>query len=372
MRAIIDARSRGLPDAVTYYRTFPREPSPAGDIQIEVNKLVALTSTSLEVLLDAMLTAIAAREKELMIVCHAFRDDPSTGAVGGILIPMEPNTRNFAEGQHLEELLRIGPLIARGDAIVAMPETNDAETKAKLKAWEEFLTTNNIVNIQGQFTTAQAKGAYDNWLSGEATKVLRLSSVTVLRKLITKGNQVRSTGFSRLEFRACNVGNSPNALQTLAKYFGAKKVLAPKVHTFFLSPLAPRQLGPHLLASSFTDNPAGPFGGRTAERLKKFKSGAGETSFPFVLCLHLVCSCWMLHFVLRIWEVERPNFQWVCASDSPIATQWFLNLRVMPGASFGGGSFPLAGLWTLPTKGATNPFSLPNDSGYRDLIGVWP
>ncbi len=60
MRAIIDAT--GLPQAVSYYRMFPREPARSSEDDMTIDRIIPVHHITLEAVLDEMLAAKAERE----------------------------------------------------------------------------------------------------------------------------------------------------------------------------------------------------------------------------------------------------------------------------------------------------------------------
>lgn len=368
MRAIIDARQHGLPDAPTFYRYFGREPSPAGDITVEADKIEALQAIDLVVLMDHILAAMnpgrgGPGEKEFLIVCHAFQ--------AGLLIPLAPKTDQFATQSQLELLMTMDVAQKDRDKILAMPSSTEEQKNKRLAAWKAlFDGPPQKVNITGAFTEEQAQAAFRSWLENQA-KRMNISLQTSLG-LISRMNRVRSGALLRLEFRACNVGGNPSALETLKKFFGSGKIVAPKTETFFLNAVPPNVLPDSRRISEFAASPTGPFSGRAAERLRTADLAQRKLDVPIPLCgFHTICMLVSVFlFAVKIWEVAAFEYRWASATTSTSATQMFLNQAVKPGFSYSGGAFPLAGFWTLGTLGRTEPFILPNDSDYRDMIVV--
>src|SRR5438874_12825147 len=66
MRAIIDAT--GLPQAVSYYRMFPREPARSSEDDMTIDRIIPVHHITLEAVLDQMQAAKA--EREVLIVAH--------------------------------------------------------------------------------------------------------------------------------------------------------------------------------------------------------------------------------------------------------------------------------------------------------------
>src|SRR5262245_66673310 len=71
-RLIIDGSHEGLQHAPGYYRTFPHEPSPAGDLDLQGVPPTVMNTPSAETALDEMIHA--GQGATVMLACHAWND----------------------------------------------------------------------------------------------------------------------------------------------------------------------------------------------------------------------------------------------------------------------------------------------------------
>jgi hypothetical protein len=70
---VIDGSGDGLPSAPGYYRVFPKEPSPLGDLSFApATTTVMAANTSLDAALTSMIRAGSGGA--VVLVCHAIRD----------------------------------------------------------------------------------------------------------------------------------------------------------------------------------------------------------------------------------------------------------------------------------------------------------
>jgi hypothetical protein len=140
-----------------------------------------------------------------------------------------------AEMKVMEMILQISLGIARREAIPTLAP------KEKPKAWQNwFKDFDPGVKLDDGFDSTPGwettvAGFYDAWFDRHGGRILKLpkpkEDLTDLIKLV---DEVRKTGVARLEFRACRIGTDKDALKTVAEFFKAKKVVAPKeVRTFF-------------------------------------------------------------------------------------------------------------------------------------------
>jgi hypothetical protein len=223
MRCIVD---KSVHNAEPYYRTYGREPSPAGDITISPTDLTAVSDLDLKTVLTEM-KALGAKG-EMLVVTHS---NPH-----GLKMPLvKGGAAAAAEMKVMDILLKISEGIARREAIRSM------SADKKPKAWQAwFKDFDPGVKIEDGFETspdweASIEKLYQDWYERQGKQILKLPSPKQdLADLIALVDAVRKTGFARLEFRACRIGTDKDALKTVGEFFNAKKVVAPKeVRTFF-------------------------------------------------------------------------------------------------------------------------------------------
>lgn len=223
MRCLIDTT---VINAESYYRTYGREPSPFGDISISPKDISASPDLDLKTILTEMKTLGATGE--LLVVTHS---NPK-----GLKMPvLKGGNAAAAELKVLELIVGISKAIARREAIRTMAADK------RPKAWQDwFKDFDPGVKLESGFDNnagweSAVEGFYDAWYERQGKQILKLANPKQdLADLIALVDAVRSAGFGRLEFRACRIGTDKDSLKTVADFFNAKKVAAPKeVRTFF-------------------------------------------------------------------------------------------------------------------------------------------
>lgn len=160
----------GLPDAGSYFNSFPTEATLAGDVTIA--KVIELPSITM----ITLLTAIARESdlKTLVLACHA---NPA-GLLIGLKVSSWTNTLNM-------------------DAMnVLLSATGDAASEAK-----------NAERLN-----------------------LSVQDLTTLRKLSTA---MRRMGIARVIIRGCKIGANTEVLGKLRAFFGCGYICAPSVTAYF-------------------------------------------------------------------------------------------------------------------------------------------
>jgi hypothetical protein len=223
MRCLVD---KSVLNAEPYYRTYAREPSPAGDITISPTDITAVQDLDLKTVLTEMKTLGA--KGEMLVVTHS---NPH-----GLKMPViKGGNAAAAEMKVMDTLVQISSGISRQEAIRSLPANQ------KPKAWQNwFKGFDSGIKLDNGFETnpdweKTVEGFYDAWYERQGKQILKLPAPKQdLADLISLVDAVRKSGFARLEFRACRIGTDKDALKTVGEFFNAKKVVAPKeVRTFF-------------------------------------------------------------------------------------------------------------------------------------------
>ena len=409
LRLIIDGSHEGLPHAPGYYRTFPREPSPAGDLDLRGVPTTVMHTPSVETVLDEMIRTGSGAT--VMLVCHAWDN--------GLLLDWTPGGASTAVRQSMETMEKLMGFEAEAEQIATKPE------QARGDAWAKLLNRITPGSVHGQITASEGEAAYLKWLDGQATsfKMPGRSPRARLRRLIGKIRAVRALELDRLELRACNLGNSPDSMKVVRRFFGCKKLLAPSAETFFIGPASVFPM--HYLANYFLK------GGRepsivagTSTIRDRIPQPRGRN--PFVNYYDVLTSLhrpttrmffskipdtsnrWAIKHgkdavtaymlprtpeLLAVRIVQTSRFSYLCPwmaviSDSSTAlTNWakvreFVTDDIMPGSSYREGALPLAGFWLIggdepalpawPAESKNIPFVLPNEPGYLERIKSEP
>lgn len=209
MRALIDAS--GWPEALSHYRMFPYEPSVTRDLDCHIEQIVPLEGINLEKVLDEMNKAGDDDEAEILIVSHGTVAEDSTG---GLTMPL-------ATGCGVD---------AMRDEVRAVTEAAIAvqESASHPLGWARFIEDPQVRRqVQTSATPEQGPGLLQQWLQARADS-LKMSKERLL-ELTAKRNEVTGHRFQRVEIRACNLGAFQEAMEALLEFFGASRLLAPRV-----------------------------------------------------------------------------------------------------------------------------------------------
>lgn len=223
MRCLID---KSVQNADPYYRTYAREPSPAGDITMSPTDFKLVADMDLKTILTEM-KALGAKG-ELLVVTHSNPHGLKMPVVAG-------GNAAAAEMKIMNTLVHISSGISRREAIRSL------STDQKPKAWQNwFKDFDPDIKLDDGFEgnpgwEKTVEGFYTAWYERQGRQILKLPNPKQdLADLISLVDAVRKAGFARLEFRACRIGTDQDALKKVGEFFNAKKVVAPKeVRTFF-------------------------------------------------------------------------------------------------------------------------------------------
>jgi hypothetical protein len=388
---IIDGRPEGLPEAQQYYLTFPLEPSPLGDMTLTKSTTTAMTNSSVDAALDPMLKAGA--DGVVILVCHAYPQ--------GILLPLATGGSALAVASNMKIVEDVITAEDEAASIRKMPAKDAVETKAVLDRWAKLLNRLQPGSITGTFTTKEAEAFYSKWLEMVAGP-LGFSGkprAVALRRFLDRLRKVRAIKLARLELRACNIGNNKETMEIVRKFFGALKLTAPTVGTFFLSPVLPstvvrfrpksarrilgtgRLPGPIGIRVRAETNSVGVIAGPKDNVTRGFLRTtviAGPTPTLARSGMHLgTVEQSFFAFTLTIEETSAFHYKAsatvVNAADG--RQDWstvreFVTGWILPNSSYARGAFPIAGLWTPDIQDL--PFVLPNETSYTRLMEVVP
>ena len=410
-----DWTTAGLPHAIGYYRTFPHEPSPLGDIDFAASDIHPLTANvSLGAVLAQLMLAGAGGVA--VLVCHAWND------ANGLLIPVAPNGRhkNLSPSAmtSMDQAIQAEKDIA---AIKTMPRNNDADKQAVITAWTKLLNGLKPGTASGTFEESDAQKLYNQWLQNLATQ-LEFQNPAALRQVLTAVQTMRTTHIARLELRACQIGSDASTMEQLRKFFGVDQITAPVFATFFgVVPVGtlidlrrPRgNLGPSQaknatgsIASAIADAIAArleavaefvrPEDARVEQLMTETATTRGfveEGVEPYMAHYNLL-GRWPIEFwwaklyplfVLRIEETTAyvvSTHAW--AHESPrhdpdlAVVNRFVQAMILPTSGFRGRNLPIAGLFTPSGKEKwaqdrqSLPWVLPNEPEYKTSIRKSP
>jgi hypothetical protein len=282
MHAIIDAGK--VSDAITYYQTFPGEPTikPDSDFAITLNahgKIDAadlLSPMSVASLSDRLLQL---GEDRALIVCHGTPNE-------GLAIPLINNPGPNAPTATPDALHDINQYGAARDGIAAikkMPANNDKDAANQVKAMVDLLNAmrsfRNARYFDPPLTTGRKFGDYEtlfNRLLDQDARNKQYSRAQ-LDKLIDNRQKLQNR-FARIEVRACNIGKNPPQMKVLREFLGAKELVAPKVVQFGATYTV--DISPNFSAAGFDRETRGVIGARGHQPARVDAQGA-QISIPF-------------------------------------------------------------------------------------------
>ncbi len=337
MRALIDA-SR-WPEALSHYRMFPYEPSVTRDLDCHIEQVVPLEGINLEKVLDEMNKAGDNDESEILIVSHGTVAEDSTG---GLTMPL-------ATGCGVD---------AMRDEVRAVTEAAIAiqESASHPLGWARFIEDPQVRRqVQTSATPEQGPGLLQQWLQARADS-LKMSKERLL-ELAAKRNEVIGRRFQRVEIRACNLGAFQEAMEALLEFFGASRLLAPRV-TMLCGRLRAHILEDPNQYQEWIHSRGALGAGGSFEEME----GPSGRTFGEAFCLGIQEN-----------SPESNTFELEAAALSEQAVQSWVEDCVMHGSGHSGhGTLQIAALWTFGQPGLPQPYVLPGESEYRSLIASAP
>ena len=359
VRAVID--KTGLPEAASYYRMFQHEPGRTSDddMTVTVDSADELRHITMEAVLDRMQAAAQAGERELLIVAH--------GEPEGFIMPIAAGGSSAVKDA-LEIVSRAGAALARRVTIRARPASE------QVAAWGELIEELAPGTVRGAIAVPDAERWFEHtWLAAQA-HALRLHGgheTQVLERLVDKMNRVRHAQFQRVEVRACNIGANVEALRALCQFWGARRVCAPNVGTFYVSvhPFvreSPQESERQRTLAHWERT----FGGPVLGGLYRHQVGPAARHFDVFVGPSNVPVGFLIPegFRIRVWETSRHPHRY--ASQAAAARWWFVkawvNQNITPNAHYERGTFLLAGMWTFGR--GPDPFAAPLDPAYRGVL----
>jgi hypothetical protein len=225
-----------------------------------------------------------------------------------------------------------------------------------------------------------------------------------LRKFIEKHQRVRNLKLSRVELRACNIGDNTTTMETIRKFLNAGHLTAPMVGTFYMSSLPVFTLarvgqpsGTHRKGVLGAGRVPGPTHGATmrdvisagtilAQEEHTTRGFIKQTMVPIEQApgpragLHLGAVVQYFALTLTVDEVKAFHYTGsvaVVSTGDGVTQDWtvvrrFVRGWIMPGASYVSGPFPVAGLWTKTLDLPDLLFVLPHETSYTRLMEQVP
>src|SRR5215813_14162624 len=233
VHVIVNSGRRGLGLAVNYYKQFPWEPSPAGDLDLQDAKFVQIDKITFDQLLVELGNAPVGGTA--LIVCHAHDESGSVLQSSGLLMPLAADAQVSAQDDAFQRLLEASAANREAESIRKLPSKTDNEKKAKSDRWIALANKFNLGFPPDGATLSQLENFFENGLQSLARNELRLGGgATSLKRMLGHIDKVQSLHLERVEFRACKIGKDTDTLGHLKALFGCSKLLAPTARTFYL------------------------------------------------------------------------------------------------------------------------------------------
>jgi len=349
MRAIID--NGGLREAAQYYSMFRRETSINLPLDFPVDPIDTISNITMEAVLDRILVAVRNSETEVMIVAH--------GEPRGFLMPMARGGVSAMQVA-LQAVIDAAPHMQRASEIGQLPVAQ------RVSAWTTFINQLNPGTIRGDISLQDAENWFNQqWLPNQARNIG--VNVQNFQDLARKMRLVQAANITRVEIRACNMGDNQSALRTLKQFLGVDRLIAPRVGTFYV-PLTPFVSDVDSRMRRWQRNFAGP----VRHRIYAGTTGPSARTFSVIVpASHDVPMAFTIPdgVQLRVWEVSmRPHlFSGRAASLTWVNVRCWVNQYLQPLSSYHQGQLVVSGLWTRGQ--GTNPdFTLPLEPGYRSFL----
>lgn len=231
MHALIDL---SVPFADKFYMTYLAEPSPAGDISLAVDDITTVDHMTLDKLLSEMKGV--GQGGEMFVATHSSPE--------GFLMAMMAGSKVTLKFSVMEKILKIAEGARRREAIKSLPSSQVPE--AWRKWYQDFFPG---YKLEPGYETAnsdwkdQVEKEYETYLEVQGTTVLGLpKGARDLKVLLDLLADVRSLGFKRIEFRACEIGADKDAMKNVATFLNAKTVVGPKKVQTFYGAFQPKQI----------------------------------------------------------------------------------------------------------------------------------
>ena len=232
MKIIIAAGEHGLGVAGDYYRQFPLEPSPAGDLDLQDADIVKVDHMTFDRLMVEL--AKVGAGGTALVVCHAHEELGSMFTASGLLMPITDDAGLTAQDEAFKRMSQAIDARRKATKIRAMPATNDKEQKAKKNEWIGLVTDFGLGFPPDDATLSQLDKFFEKGLTTVAHIDLQLKGgLASLKRLLDHIEKVQSLNLDRVEFRACKIGKDVETLTHLKQLLGCKKLLAPTARTFY-------------------------------------------------------------------------------------------------------------------------------------------
>jgi hypothetical protein len=211
-------------DADAYFKLFPQL------LDQSITRRELIRPLTLERMLELL---AAAREKDFMIVCHGHSE--------ALLIKLTKESKtNFG----VDELKILDT--------VQTTQSELAEAGTDFSRWRRILRRVEIEmpagwrDLDGS-RAGQLRRGVEQWLDN-AADTLTLTRER-LNQLVALAGRVQARGIDNIDFRGCDLGQKASVLGRFRRFFGAARMRAPQVTSFFGS----LPFGTHLNAKAVSE-----------------------------------------------------------------------------------------------------------------------
>jgi hypothetical protein len=323
--------------------------------------------------LESVLELIAqGSSKVVLLYTHGYS--------GGLLMRITTNS-NSADITNLKGISRAWKAV---DEVIAIrgPKESPQMIKRFVDLFTKLTTAlrdinasymSRLPNLNTVTTQANATVWFDAWMDLMAKACLGGGlAETDLRRVCRAMQAVRNLKLDRVEIRACGIGKVKANLDVLKEFFGAIKVLAPKVTMFFGK--APINLNPTGDLAALAKDIGGYRGttySKPAKAAHKFNTVTGaEKDLADGKRNRIFPATGTPDAIMQMTEVAAYSYKGRFWATTSTAFDNFLGTFYKSGHKVGAGKkeIPVGGLWTASDPNAKVPFILPLEAEYRDYI----
>lgn len=325
-----------------------------------------------DVTMESVLDLMAQAAGEVLLFAH--------GSSNGLIMRIAANS-NSSEAKYLKGISRAWKAIDEIIAIRKMPENPPTIQKYRdlvqnLAKYLKELDSGygaRLGNTNDVNSRASADKWFDQWMVLMAKACLGGGlGENDLRRVCRAMQGVRNKKLNRVEIRACNIGSNVATLAAYREFFGATKIVAPKVTMFFGKAPANVNPGGDMEAlikimggyrnNQFTAATSNKHNHNTvADGEPDVKTGKRNRVFPN--------STAAPDAIMQVTEVAPYTYKSRLWAPSNDAVTRFLGANYKSGKTFKTGApIPVGGLWCPDHSTVKVPFVLPLESEYRDLL----
>jgi hypothetical protein len=226
--------------ALAYYRDYRFERSRASADDMVVDDLVDLTdggrrSATFLTVLEELVKAAGAGFQEVLLVGHGHPE--------GLAMPLGVPQFGSADKSGLRVVKKFADVHARIQRVKGLVNPEE-----RVQGWrrlvDDFAGTRLIDDPQRPVRFGPVQGSTSDLSEAEAEQLFHQIAPRVVGRsafknaeflrLLELHKQVTDLKLKRLEIRACNMAQDPDAMPELRSFLGVDRLLAPLVYTFYV------------------------------------------------------------------------------------------------------------------------------------------